>query len=49
MPLASVTMSGLSFMPPVANQWPVRPKPVMTSSAMNRMSCLSSTFCSFSK
>ena len=49
MPLASVTISGSSFMPPVANQDPVRPKPVMTSSAMKRMSCFFKIGCSASK
>ena len=38
MPLASVTISGFKLKYPVPNHEPSLPKPVMTSSAMKRMS-----------
>ncbi len=40
-PLATVIRSGVTPKVCAANGWPVRPKPVMTSSKMSRMPCLS--------
>ena len=40
-PLAKVIMSGTTPNRSDANQWPTRPKPVMTSSATSRMPCRS--------
>ena len=42
-PLAPTTMSGRTSQCSQANQRPVRPKPVITSSAISRMPCLRHT------
>ena len=41
MPLATVIMSGVTSKCVAANGEPRRPKPVMTSSKINKMPCLS--------
>ena len=41
MPLAIVMMSGVTPKLCAANAWPVRPKPVITSSNTSRMPCAS--------
>jgi hypothetical protein len=40
-PLASVIRSGITPKVCAPNGWPVRPKPVITSSKISRMPCLS--------